>query len=136
VKTKLSRVVPLPTYVISSGLSQIFEFIFIFFLFFPFFSEETTSNQADLQDSMETNRLLQKQLKLLNLKFSESCSAPHLATRQQYNRDNTTGALTQVTMIQSALVHPIFKDTYQFPNQLKHEQQPCKEASVSEPTEA
>jgi hypothetical protein len=72
-----------PSLLISSGLSQNFEFIFIFFLFFHFFSEETTSNQADLQDSMETNRLLQKQLKLPNLKFSKSCSAPHLATRQQ-----------------------------------------------------
>jgi hypothetical protein len=49
----LSRVVPLPTYVNSSGLRQNFLIIFILFLFFPFFIEETTSNQAGLQDSMK-----------------------------------------------------------------------------------
>jgi hypothetical protein len=40
---------------------------------------------------METNRLLQKQLKLLNLKFSESCSAPHLATRQVLQQGQHNG---------------------------------------------
>jgi len=54
VKTKLSRVVPLPTYVISSGLRQFF-FNYLHLLSFLsfFFIEETTSNQAGLQDSME-----------------------------------------------------------------------------------
>jgi hypothetical protein len=53
----------------------------------------------------ETNRMLQKQLKLLNLSFSKSSSGTscyHTAS-QQGEHDGTTA---HVKMIRSALVHP------------------------------
>ena len=67
---------------------------------------------------------LTKQLKLLNQVLKAMfwyVSLPHNITTGTTQFWGTT----HVTMIQSALVHPILNGGYQFLNQLKHEQ-PCK----------
>jgi hypothetical protein len=70
------------------GSDKFFSIIFIFFLFFPFFIEETTSNQAGLQDSMKKQIACCENSSNYWTKFSKPCPA---ATSCYQTASITTG---------------------------------------------
>jgi len=119
------------------GSDNFFLIIFIFFLFFPFFLLKKLLAIRPVCRILWRNKShVAKTAQTTEPQVLKACPVAMSCYRQQVlQQGQHNGGTTQVTMILSALVHPIFNDTCQFPNQLKLEQ-PCKEASVSEPTEA
>ena len=102
-------------------------FLSIFLSFSFFFWEETTTNLAGLQESIEKQIACYKNSSNFWTKFLYMSGASCYHTIKLKQGQHNAGT-THVTMIQSAVVRPIFNDTYRFLKQLKHEQ-PCKVAA-------